>query len=161
MNDHSEIPGLLSSMKPGQLPEDVFAEVARLTVIPVVELVPIYEQTDGTQKVLLLRRGDDDPTWPEKYHVPGTIIRATDSPGELSDAIGRILNGSLRGYNPLDPKFAGLQLCSTLRGKELAVIYTVELTVEPRANLFDVDSLPAELIEGHANFIETALRTLS
>src|SRR5207248_4789571 len=78
----------LSKLQPGRLPLDVFLEVARLTVTPVIEIVPICRQ-DGILRVLLMKRSDDDPIWAGLWHTPGTVIRAFDE--TLGDGIDRLL----------------------------------------------------------------------
>ena len=69
----------LAGLEPGRIPLDVFGQIARLTVTPVVEVVPFYNSGKVT-KVYLLKRASNDPLWADLYHVPGGIILPTDNP---------------------------------------------------------------------------------
>ena len=83
---------LLRELEPGQLPLDIFLEVAKLTVTPILEVVPLRLKSDKVQ-VLLFEREKSDPIWGGKLHTPGTIIRASDRGGNLEDAFKRVLGG--------------------------------------------------------------------
>jgi hypothetical protein len=153
---------LLAGLQPGKLPLDVFNQIARLTVTPVVEVVPYFKGSDGQAKVHLLQRSSDDPNWANMYHVPGTIVLASDNPGSFSDALSRITNSKLAAYEPRAAEFVGTQLCKVSRGMEVAIIFAAELRKSPdKESLFDLSSLPAELIEGQDAFIEMAFKKVS
>lgn len=150
---------MLSALQPGKLTLDVFNQIARLTVTPVVEIVPFVKNNEDKLKVLLLRRGADDAIWPNQYHVPGTIVLATDTPDLFSDAVNRIITTKLASYSPGEASFVDVQLCSVSRGLEVAIIFRVELASAPEDSLlFDALTLPENMIEGQAEFVQAALR---
>lgn len=159
---NDEVATALSILEPGKLPLNIFNQVARLTVTPVVEVVPFYKKPDGSIRVLLLQRGSDDPLWANMYHVPGAIVSAADQPGSFSDTLHRISTIKLADYEPSEPMFIDVQLCKVKRGMEVAIIYAAELNIAPSSNaLFDPLNLPPGMIEGQADFIKTALPKIS
>lgn len=152
-----DITNALSILEPGKLPLSVFNQVARLTVTPVVEVVPFCRKPDGSLRVFLLQRGPDDPLWANMYHVPGAIVSAADHPGSFSDALERISAAKLASYEPSDPVFIDVQLCKVARGMEAAIIYMTELKIAPPdESLFELTQLPANMIEGQEGFVTTA-----
>lgn len=157
-NLNNDLVSSLAALKPGKLPLEIFNQVARLTVTPVVEIVPFYRDEGGELKVFLLQRGENDILWAGMYHVPGGIVLATDAPGSFSDALQRILDSKLASYQPTTPKLIDTQLCKVSRGTEVAIVYMVLLlTVPDETLLFDPENLPSNLIEGQAEFVQAAL----
>lgn len=151
----------LSSLQPGNLPLTIFNEVARLSVTPVVEIVPLKIETNGKVKVLLLQRDANDPHWAGRLYVPGTIVLPSDSVGDLTDALHRIVRTKLGGIKASKPKFVGHTLCRVSRGTELALIYSIKIVGNPAIGAFyDAHNLPRNLIEGHAEFIRSALKKM-
>lgn len=159
MDDCAETNSLLSNLEPGKLPLEIFNQVARLTVTPVVEIVPFFKNGQGDYKVFLMQRGADDALWANQYHVPGAIVLATDTPGSFSDAINRIVTTKLASYSPGEISYVDVQLCHVSRGAEVAIIFSVELATSPDSSLlFDPMALPNDMIEGQAEFVYAALR---
>jgi hypothetical protein len=157
-NFNNGIVASLAALEPGKLPLEIFNQVARLTVTPVVEVVPFYSDEEGKLKVLLLQREENDVLWAGMYHVPGGIVLATDAPGSFSDALQRVLDSKLETYQPTTPKIVDTQLCKVSRGTEVAIIYKVLLSTAPDdILLFDPENLPSNMIEGQAEFIQAAL----
>ena len=147
----------LSKLEAGRLPSDIFKEVARLTVTPVVEIVPLYKDENDHTKVVLLQKGIDDIYWPAMYHVPGAIVLATDTPGSFSDALERVLKGKLAKYQLADVVFVDTALSQVSRGMEVAIVYVARVeSVPDDALLFSIDALPDNIVEGHLNFISSA-----
>jgi len=157
-----DVTSALSTLEPGKLPLNIFNQVARLTVTPVVEMVPFYRKPDGSLYVFLLQRGADDPLWADMYHVPGAIVSATDRPGSFSDTIQRILVSKLAGYDSAEPVFIDVRLCKVTRGMEVAIIYATELAVAPaEKSLFDPLKLPLNMVEGQTGFIQAAFHKIA
>jgi len=153
---------LLSQLRPGFLPQPVFIEVARLTVTPVVEVVPLRSARFGPQ-VLLLERDQKDPTWPGMLHTPGSVVRATDREGSYTDALSRILLDELHAIaTKSNPRFVGNFLHKVRRGMESAIVYYVEIAGEPRTgDFYDISSLPPNVVDTQLGFIEAAAETFS
>src|SRR3989344_787961 len=86
----------LSGLEPGRQPLGLFTQLSRLSVMSIVELVPVRAQPKAkTAEILLLRRPQDDPWWPGQWHVPGTVILPSDEV---------IFNGDIDFDNPnFDP----------------------------------------------------------
>ena len=152
-----QVTALLGELEPGDLPEPIFFELSRLMVVPVVELVPLRMRGNNLE-VLLLDRGEDDPYWPETVHVPGTVFMATDTPGNLEDALSRLIEGELRGVATNgEPQFVKTIFHQTKRGKQLANVHFIELAQEPDVGEFYlVDDLPGNTMDHHLNFIGDA-----
>lgn len=140
-----------SKFRPGHLPQDVFYEVARTTVTPVIEVVPLRRGVDASVRALLFKRSASDKNWPDMHYIPGTIITANDS---LESALHRVLNGCLTNVETTDPIFVKNTMCATKRGVEIALVYFVEVKEEPlEGSLHDILCLPEKIIEGHKDFI--------
>ena len=152
-----EIARLLSSLEPGILPEPVFHQVARLSVLSIVELVPLRSAAGGQTEVLLTQRPLTDHFWPGMLHSPGTALRSTDD--SYDDAISRILVDEL-GHPQLasPPTFVGNLLHRVRRGTESAAIYYVEVVrTPPIGQFFEHRKLPESLIETQYDTISLAV----
>ena len=119
----------LKRLEPGYLPQEIFHQIARLSVTAIVELVPLIQTSSGVA-VLLTRRPDDDQYWPGMLHTPGTAIRSNDA--SYKEALRRILTDELVGVRLAGaPKFLGNILHRVARGTESAAVYYVELSATP------------------------------
>ncbi len=158
----SKTKNTLAQLEPGRLPFDIFTEVCRLTVTPVLEIVCFRKGNLGTIEVALLKRPANDPNWPNMYHVPGAVITPTDVHVGLEGVIDRICTEKLSIDKVNKPKFIMNDLCKVKRGVELAVVFAIEVEGEIAGGKFhDVDALPDDLIEGHDTFISQALKLRS
>lgn len=150
---------LLKELDAGFLPYDVFVEIARLTVLSIIEFVPLRKNAEGEVYILLLSRGEDDPIWPNEMHVPGTVIRPTDTEGKMYLAFDRILKEELKGTKVSVPHYVGSNLHRSKRGMEQAQIYWVEVLEEPKVGKFYIaDKLPRQLMKSQTNFINLAIQ---
>lgn len=160
-NEISQTTDLLKKLEPGFQPYPIFEQIARLIALPVVELIPLRLH-DGAVQVLLIQRAPDDPYWPNLWHTPGTIVRATDLPngqGTNWPAFERLFHDELKGTKVGDPQFVGSLLHKSKRGVEQAQIYWVEVKDEPPVGTFyPIDSLPLSVIESQKAFIQEAAR---
>ncbi len=149
---------ILSRFQPGQLPLDVFIEVARLTVTPIIEVVPLRRNAEGVIEVLLIRREDSDPIWAGLLHTPGTVVRANDKDINNGDAFGRILNGELGGIQTSEPRFVKTILHKVKRGMEQAQIFWVEVKDEPlKGKFYPATKLPEATVATQIDFIMAAV----
>lgn len=157
--EEKQLVSLLSALKPGFLPYDVFVEIARLVVLSIIEFVPLRLNSRGEPEVLLLSRGDDDPIWPDALHTPGTVVRPTDTEGKIYLAFERILKDELKGTATSAPHYVGSNLHKSKRGMEQAQIYWVEVLGEPKIGQFyAADNLPANIMESQVAFIKHAVQ---
>jgi hypothetical protein len=151
-----EIARELSRFDPGQLPLPIFLQIARLTVTPVIEVVPIKKRRDESISVLLTKRSEDDPVWPGMWHTPGTIIRAFDA--SITDGMNRLLATELANRNAGPPQYVGHMLHQVLRGVELALVHWVEVEDNIEVGtFFDIDQLPCDLVGSQRPFIFLAV----
>jgi hypothetical protein len=150
----SEAAQVLSKLKPGFLPSPIFAEVARLSALPVIEIVPL--RRNGVKvEVLLLNRGPQDPIFANQLHTPGTIVRATDSE---QTAIDRLTQKELHGLSMTVPVFVTYTLHQSKRGTESARVFWVEVRGVPDIGQFyDSADLPDNLVESQFDFIQAAV----
>lgn len=152
---------LLKQLSPGFLPYPIFAEIARIVTLPIIEFIPLRKR-GGVIEVLLLERPQNDPLWPGAKHTPGTVIRATDlgPSGAKWAAFERILNEELKGTAVSEPYFVGSILHESKRGTEQAQLYWVEVLAKPKVgDFYPVSSLPPEFIESQRSFLLAALRS--
>src|SRR5580704_17304344 len=78
-NEVNQTTNLLKKLEPGFQPYPIFEQIARIVVLPIVELIPL-RMHNGTLQVLLIQRAADDEYWPNLWHTPGTVVRSTDLP---------------------------------------------------------------------------------
>lgn len=138
---------LLSRFQPGFLPLDIFHQIARLTVLTSVEMVPFKLDNAGKTQVLLLRRPSDDMFWPNKLHLPGTIVRATDEGENFEGVFQRLLVGEMGNPEVVrGPAIFGTVMRPNIRGKETLVMSWVQIATNPRGGFYPVDGLPEDFI---------------
>jgi hypothetical protein len=156
--EEQKLAQLLAELEPGFLPYEIFKQVARLVVLPIIEFVPV-RQKDGQVEVLLLNRSKFDDIWPGELHTPGTVIRPTDSTGEIYKAFDRILNDELAGTKVSSPHYVGSILHSSKRGMEQAQVYWVEVLEEPKVGQFyQISNLPKNTMQSQTAFINQAAK---
>lgn len=154
----SQVSQLLSKLKPGLLPFEIFHEVTRLVTTPIIEVVPLRKTVNGKIEVLLLRREADDPVWPGQLHVPGTVVRASDAAGSFADPLGRIMSKELTNVKTSEPTFVKNILHHSGRGMESSQIFWVEVKGEPTVGEFyDADKLPESVVQSQLDFIPDAV----
>jgi ADP-ribose pyrophosphatase YjhB (NUDIX family) len=149
----------LKKLQPGFLPYVIFQEIARLTALPIVEVVPVRQVDNGRIQVLLTQREPDDALWPAMWHNPGTVIRATDEAGNYVDAMRRIFSEELDLAVVPELHFVTSFLHKTRRGTESTQIYWTELN-KPSGlgNFFDAAALPSTTIGSHIEIIQLAVK---
>lgn len=89
-------------MEPGRQPLEYFKQACRLGVAATVEIVAIREQEQGPE-VWLERRSENDPWWPGKFVLSGSVILGNDiqdEPRTLNGPIRRIYRDELTGITP-------------------------------------------------------------
>ena len=157
-DEQAELVLLLKKLQPGFQPYEVFEQLARLTVLSIIEFVPLRMSETGEIEVLLLERGDDAPIWPGEVHTPGTVIRPGDNAQNTYLAFDRILNDELQGTTFSNPHFVGSILHESKRGPEHAQVYWVEPKEQTRVGKWhNVDSLPDNLIKSQEKFIRASV----
>lgn len=154
----------LKTLKPGFQPFDIFLQLCRITVTPVVEVLPL-RKVNGIVEVLLTKRDEDDIFWPGKYHIPGVVLLATDEAGSLRSAFKRILDGELGGVKTQQsPFFVDFSFREEKRGMGLSLLHWVELRGKTKlGEWFNWEKLPDTFLEtqGHSlrklvvNYLET------
>ena len=149
---------LLEKLEPGFYPIELFWQFARLNTVPTIEFVP-FQRVEGRLQVLLLPRADDDKYWPEMVHIPGCVIRPTDT---RDDTFARIVHDELQGVSLGELVFVTIQTRKTARGNEHAEVYYVEVLDEPAVGEFyDVDSLPESLIGVYHDLVAEAAKVFA
>lgn len=147
----------LSKLAPGPLPFEVFLQIARLSVTPVIEIVPVRQSpaaSEGVQ-VLMLRRPTNDPVWGGLLHTPGTVIRTTDR--SLEDGLARISSDELGNPRASSPVFVQNFLHRQARGPELALVYWMEIQEDTGIGDFvDLSNMPTDIVKTQLEFIQPA-----
>src|SRR5690349_16672216 len=92
---------VLSQLDPGLLPIEIFDQVARLTRIPTVLIIPVRKNQDKLE-FGLVKRGPDEHWWPNLWHIAGTVLRSTDT---LQTAFDRLFMGELKTVKNNSPVF--------------------------------------------------------
>ena len=157
---------LLAQLEPGYLPELIFDQVTRLHVTATVVVVPLRKTTSGVE-VLLVQRGTGptEPVWPGHWHLPGTMIRPSDSEGHFEEAFNRIFHGDKHnGHGELggtniqgEPTFVRTAFTKTKRGPELTQVFYAPVVGDPKAGkFFPVTKLPLPHLEHEVAYIQEA-----
>lgn len=143
----------LSKLRPGYLPLPIFLEIVRLTVTPTVEICFFRLTKDGSPEILLTKRDGSDPTWPGMFHVPGTVIRASDKVETFEDAFERIMVDELRNVKIVGkPVFVKPFFRQSTRGKDVVLMHWAVIEKEPSVGkFFKIDSLPENFIKEQIN----------
>jgi hypothetical protein len=150
--EQKQLVELLKKLEPGFLPFEIFLQITRVVVTPVIEFVPLRVQEDKVQVLLL-----DRDVWPFGLHTPGTVIRATDNADSNYQAFHRILHDELQDIKVSQPYYAGSNLHPSQRGMEQAQVFWIEVLEEPKVGEFhDVDSLPEKTMDSQIPFIKLA-----
>jgi hypothetical protein len=148
----------LQRLQPGFLPLPIFLAITRLSVVSAIELIPLRMLGNKVQ-VLLTKRPDDDPNWPGMLHIPGTILRATDSEGSTyGSAFKRLYDDELANVQLAgEPQLVEFLLHKVRRGVEDAKVFFVEVTGEPTTGSFyDVDNLPDTIVDTQISYIRSS-----
>lgn len=154
----TQVSTLLAKLEPGFLPFAIFHQVTRLAAMPIVEVVPLRVSANGRIEVLLLLRETDDPVWPGQLHVPGTVVRATDTPGSFDAPLQRVLSKELTGTRTSEPHFVKSILHYSGRGMEVSQVYWVEVQSEPVEGVFyDAEDLPDTIVRSQLDFISDTI----
>lgn len=157
-DEYTDIAEGLSRLEPGFLPFEIFHQVARLAVLPIVEIVPLRTTADGTVEVLLLEREASDPLFAGQLHTPGCVVLATDKPGSFETAFQRLMLGELQGVRTNEPVYVTQLLHHSGRGMESTHVYWIEVYGEPTAGAFyHVDNLPTNFMPSQLDFLPQAV----
>jgi len=150
---------ILEKLEPGVLPFELFHQIARLYVTPIIEIVPLKKHASGEITTILLQRDDDDPVWPGMMHTPGTVVRASDTEGTFVDAFARILEDELRGLEVAqNPQLVSYEFHQVQRGRELALVFFVEYVGQPKYGTeVSINELSDEVIDTQLEFIGKAV----
>lgn len=137
----------LRTVDVGLLSEDLFVELARLTVLSTVEVVCLRRGAAGIE-VLLTQRVETDPFWAGQWHSPGSVIRPLDSLGSFVGAFKRVLCGELGLKEWAEPFFVGPCFWSGNRGAVVSQVHWLDVTnvPVPIGTFFPVAALPENTI---------------
>lgn len=137
------------------MPPEVFEAIGRVSVYPAIEFVILRNKGTATE-VLLTRRSPDDITWPNMYHVPGTVLRPTDN--SFEDAMSRLYVDELAGFELSSPQFVGAHFNHYARGTGVGFEYYASVMNEPtNGTFFNVTDLPDDLIVEQRAILQRAL----
>jgi hypothetical protein len=149
----------LKKLNPGFLPYPLFQEMARLIALPIVDVVPVRKGRSGRIEALLTQRDSHDAFWPNMWHNPGSVVRATDEDSNYVDAARRVFRDELNVAQVPELHFVTSFLHRTRRGTESTHVYWAELFDTPKTGtFFDVAELPATTIGSHIGLIQAAAK---
>ena len=163
----SEAVEALKKLPRGFLPKEAFDVLVQKVVTPAVDLLPLRLNEQGQVEVLLTKREADDPIWPDQWHIPGTVLRATDTEQTYQSAFERVLEGELKGGLQVSgsPVYVMTSFVEVERGRELVLSHYIEVesgSEAPVGRFFPADKIPKEMLEhqiGMVAAIATAYRT--
>ncbi len=161
----------LAEQQPDRLPFEIFLPVAKLMVMHTVEVgfVKPSDENEENALVLLTQRPATDKFWANQWHIPGSVVRATDPVKHEHDydaAFSRVLDevgGDIQVVR--DPVGFDTVRRKGMRGSEVTVRLLAEVEGEPANGAFfdaaDILRRPPEggLINSHAEAIEKVAAT--
>lgn len=126
-----------------------------------MELVILRNNGDSVD-VLLTKRPDTDDYWPGLWHIPGTVILATDTEETYESCFDRLLSKELYGLVDISkPVWYDIEFWQVERGRELDQLYYAELvsnrTLPEDVQFFSADDLPTNLMNHHYSVIAKAV----
>ena len=147
---------VINRVPKGFLPFELFIALAAKITTPTVDLVPVRKNQDGEPEILLIQRPADDPYWPREWHVPGTVIRASDKEGsDFSSGKERVLRDELHGTIRMigAPQFIGAKFWDVKRGRELEHLFYFETDAADEdvveGQFFTVNNIPDSTMSHH------------
>ncbi len=156
---------VLRRLPKGFLPLEIFHAIAEKVTTPTMEVAPLRVNEAGEVEVLLTKRPDDDPHWPGGWHIPGTVIRATDDEGSLQSGFERVLQKELHGSIPVvdDLQLVSMKFWDVTRGRELDMVHYFETNATDEdvaeGQFFTVDHLPEMTLDHHKIMIPEIVAT--
>lgn len=150
----------LEQLEPGFLPLEIFNQVARLVRLPMVDLIPVKVE-NNTLQIGLVKRSSNDLWWPNMWHLPGTVLRSTDT---IESAIERLKTEELLLESSDEPTFQGFSVQNSKRGAEIVLIYSVVNCVfdqQSQMKWFAVDNLPKSFVESEKSVVEKVMQGFS
>lgn len=144
---------LLGQYQPGKLPLPVFAEIARLVRLPMVDLVPVRNSPEYGLEIGLVRRAASDRWWPGLWHLPGTVLRSDDT---LDSALTRLKHEELGLTSCGQPDFVNFCIHQSLRGAEVVLLFVVQKCIWKQPvpiEWFELAKLPPDLVESERSVI--------
>jgi hypothetical protein len=128
-----------------RLPQWYFFALEQIALLSAYELL-VTKQTAAGLEILLIKRPDNDPVWPNLWHFPGTILRLYDSEPKIFARLAVELGMESL---PAKPKFVTTVIQDNGRGRHLHVFWRLEVAAETQfstGQFFSIDQLPTDLI---------------
>jgi len=151
-----QVVDVINRLEKGFLPFELFIALASKITMPTMELLPIRRAENGDVEVLLTQRPADDPYWPNEWHIPGTVIRASDNEGtNFSSGVERVLQNELHGTIKMigKPRSAGMKFWDVARGRELDQMFYFETNAKDadvvEGKFFPANNLPETTMSHH------------
>lgn len=154
---------LLRQINPKEQPygKIFFEPLARLIVNIGIEAVFVRFNPEIKKHEILLRKRDENETYPGQWHVPGSLLRY----GENFDAVfERILKEECAGAEVSSHQFLGLNNnTSEARGHIVQIVYrlSIEYNGESKAGdclWFALDDLPELVVDHHFEVVIPMVR---
>jgi hypothetical protein len=148
---------IISRLPKGFLPYPLFMAIASKVVTPTLELV-ICQRVNNELKVLLTRRPDNDTYWPGEWHIPGTVIRATDNEHTFRSCFDRILRDELHDLVTItDPAYVSTEFWDIERGREVDQLFCAwsqdVYDLPDDIKFFSIKKLPEPFMKNHIKIV--------
>ncbi len=136
--------------------KDFFEPLARLIVNIGIEAVFLRRNPEAEKYEILLRKRDENETYPGQWHIPGSLLRYGE---DFDAAFGRILKEECAGMKASPYQFIGLNNNThEARGHIVQIVYRcdVEYNGKSEAGLcswFLLDDLPELIVDHHLEII--------
>lgn len=133
-----------------------FESLARLVVNIGIEAVFIRSNPEAGNYEILLRKRDENETYPGQWHVPGSLLRY----GEDFDAVfDRILKEECAEMDVSSYQFIGLNNnTNEARGHVVQIVYRCDMEYNGKSEVgscswFPVDALPELVVDHHREIV--------
>jgi len=132
----------------GRVPKELFFFIAERFGECCLELCVFKEE-----KIFLIPRGNEDPYWAGKLHIPGVRKIATDNNVTV---LRRAINETGLHIKISDVKYCSSQIIKTKRGTEFSDLRFVEYQGRIENGFYDIFNLPENIIDFQYQLINDA-----
>lgn len=106
----------------------------------------------------MLQRPKNDLWWPNLWHVPGSVLLPTDTPGTYNNALGRIVGGEL---GSIDLKMGPTHFRDDFRHEKRGPMNAIQhwsilKNVPVVGRLFPTNQLPEKMVPEHIDTVALA-----
>lgn len=160
-----QVVDILHKLDPNQpLPTKLCDAIIRVVSQPIIEIVP-WRINPKNKKIELLyiRRGINDPHWPNQLHTPGVIVRPSDG-NDYRNIILRLVRDELGGVKWEKLNFLMIMMAQGVRGHEMGFVFGMKLDnnldMAQYGEWYEMDKFPQDCIQEQIPWLNKAIKLI-